>query len=165
VSRIIALDPGEQTGWATGYTEEQEDGTHLIVADYGYGPWKSVLMRFMSDQIGYVNGPLYGQVVYESWRLRADVMKKLVGSDLQSSQFIGGMKATVWWVQTKMLKPCSLHTNEPGNKPAIDGWMDKAGKGDYLPHTDKEHPRDAVRHLCFHAVKRLNVREEHIHVC
>lgn len=155
---IIAFDPGEATGWATGVVE---DGS-LRVTGYGYDPWKVVLLRFARDMIGD-DGPLYDQVVYESWRLRADVMKKLVGSDMQSSQFIGGMKLLVWWCQLVGHKPTQLHTNEPGNKPSIDAWMKAAGKGDYLPTSDKEHPRDAVRHLYFHAIKRLNVKEENCH--
>jgi hypothetical protein len=79
---------------------------------------------------------------------------------MQSSQFIGGMKLVVWWCQTHHKTTVKLHTNEPGNKNAIDGWMSAAGKGGYLPSSDKEHPRDAVRHLHYHAIKRLGVKEE-----
>lgn len=162
MSRIIAFDPGEMTGWATGYTEEREDGVHLIVPSYGYHPWKVVVEVFDQAMLDHTP-PKYDQVVYESWRLRADKAKQLVGSDLQSSQCIGAIKKVVWRCQ-RLRQPVTLFTNEPGNKPAIDGWMDKAGKGDYLPRSDKEHPRDAVRHICFHAVKRLNIKEENIHV-
>lgn len=149
---IISFDPGEQTGYATGVVE---DGS-LRVTSYGYDPWKVVLMRFAR---ALLDKPEYDQVVYESWRLRADVMKKLVGSDLQSSQFIGGMKLMVWLAQSHG-HTVNLFTNEPGNKTSIDGWMAAAGKGNYLPTSDKEHPRDALRHLYYHAIRRLDVREE-----
>lgn len=155
---IIAFDPGEMTGYATGTVE---DGT-LQVTSYGYDPWKVVLLRFMRDMLDS-DTPKYGHVVYESWRLRPDKAHELIGSDLQSSQFIGGMKGTVWWCQAALRKAVQLHTNEPGNKPSIDGWMEAAGKGGYLPKADKDHPKDAVRHLHYHAVYRLNVREEDCH--
>lgn len=156
--RIIAFDPGEATGWATGTVE---DG-HLHVTDYGYDPWKTVLMRF-EGQMLETEAPLYDHVVYESWRLRKDKMKTLVGSDMQSSKFIGGMMLVVWILQLRRHRPVQLFTNEPGNKTSINGWMKAAGKGDYLPSSDKEHPRDAVRHLYFHAITRLNVKEENCH--
>lgn len=158
---VIAFDPGEMTGYATGIVE---DGA-LRVTSYGYDPWKVVLLRFARDMF-HPKGPKYDHVVYESWRLRADIMRALVGSDLQSVQFIGGMKALVWVVQLGILDGnyfSNLYTNEPGNKPSIDGWMSAAGKGGYLPSSDKEHPRDAVRHLYYHAVYRLKVKEEDCH--
>lgn len=152
---IIAFDPGETTGYATGTVE---DGT-LRVTSYGDDPWKLVLLRFVRSMLGH-DGPAYDRVVYESWRLQPDKAHKMIGSDMQSSQFIGGVKAVVWWCQTGLQKVVTLHTNEPGNKPSVDGWMAKAGDPDYLPRTDKEHPRDAVRHLYYDAIYRLGVREE-----
>jgi hypothetical protein len=151
---IIAFDPGEMTGYATGTVE---DGV-LRTTSYGYDPWKVVLLRFMRHMLD--KAPRYDHVVYESWRLRPDKAREVIGSDMQSSQFIGGMKATVWWCQTALAKAIQLHTNEPGNKPSIDGWMAAAGNPNYLPKADKDHPKDAVRHLYYHAVYRLKVKEE-----
>lgn len=155
---IIAFDPGEQTGWARGYVT-QATTPHLHVEAAGYAPWKQVLLAYSRTML---DGEPYRHTVYESWRLRGDAAMSLIGSDLQSSQFIGGMKLCVWRLQTQG-RLAELHTNEPGNKPSIDGWMAKAGMGDYLPQSPVDHNRDALRHLYFHAIKRLGVREEDCH--
>lgn len=160
---IIAFDPGEQTGYATGFVDETDGRPYLYVTGAGYAPWKVVLLQYARSMLGEHDKPSsfprYRDTVYESWRLRGDAAMSLIGSDLQSSQFIGGMKLVVWRLQ-QAGQIAELHTNEPGNKPSIDGWMKAAGMGDYLPSSPVEHNRDALRHLHFHAIKRLGVKEE-----
>jgi len=167
---IIAFDPGEQTGWARGYVT-QAATPHLHVEAAGWDAWKAVLLAYAKSMLGEqwppllgggITEPTYQHTVYESWRVRPDAAQSLIGSDLQSSQFIGGMKLCVWRCQ-QAGRVAELHTNEPGNKPSIDGWMEKAGMGDYLPSSQVDHNRDALRHLYFHAIKRLGVREEDCH--
>jgi hypothetical protein len=157
---VIAFDPGEQTGWARGYVQVPEDGPpSLCVQASGYAPWKQVLLAYARTMLG--DEP-YDRTVYESWRLRGDTAMSLIGSDLQSSQFIGGVKLMVWLNQTRG-RPVQIATNEPGNKTSIDGWMAAAGRGDYLPSSPVEHNRDALRHIHFDAIKRLGVKEEDCH--
>lgn len=139
MKRLIAFDPGELTGWATGTLHEGE----LSVVAFGYHPWKQVAVRFwrsMADQP-------YDVVIYESWRLTKTGQKFLLGSDMQSSQFIGAMKLACW---TAVVVP-EMVTQEPAHKSVIDGWMGT----DHLPvdSEGKDHARDALRHLWYY-VKR-----------
>jgi hypothetical protein len=142
VSRIIAFDPGEQTGWA--YADLSSEG--LANVQFGYDAWKVVAMQFLQAQLG--ERP-FDIVVYESWRLRAANAMALVGSDLPSSQCVGAIKMAAWHSNT------FICTSEPSNKPVIDSFM---GGTDYLPARDQvEHYRDALRHLYWYAAFKEKV--------
>lgn len=139
--RIIAIDPGENTGWAIGTVSQ--DGV-LTIDSYGFDPWKKFCMNYMDVMDG---GNPFDVVVYESWRLRPANMKELAGSDLPSSQCVGIIKYGAWKHKKQLV------TSEPSNKPVIDKQM---GGTDYLPGRDNaEHHRDAVRHLCWFYVNKL----------
>lgn len=139
--RVIAIDPGENTGWAIGAVVDGK----LHVTAFGYDPWKKFCMNYMDVMDGDNS---FDVVVFESWRLRASEMKALLGSDLPSSQCIGVIKYGAWKHKKQLV------TSEPSNKPVIDGQM---GGTDYLPGRDgAEHHRDAVRHLAWWFVNKYD---------
>lgn len=140
--KIMAIDPGENTGWATGVIEDGK----LEVLSHGYTPWQEFVIQFAERMLE--DKPPYDMVVYESWRLRRSSAMDLVGSDLQSSQCIGGIKLAVW-LANKNGHHVRIRNQEPAIKNVIDSM--KGGK-DYLPKSDKEHPRDAVRHMWYYGV-------------
>lgn len=159
MSRIIAIDPGEMTGWAIGNiysghisgepTPEGEwapGGQTLIVDQYGYDPWKGFVMNFANVMEG--ENP-FDIVVYESFRIRATAAKALTGSDVPTAQCIGAIKLSSWRHGARLV------TSEPSNKPVIDRQM---GGTNYLPRRDQvEHYRDAVRHIHWYAVNKEGI--------
>lgn len=145
--RIIAIDPGEQTGYAIGSIGPEG----FRVTGYGYDDWRTFVLNYDHVMQG---GDPFGIVVYESWRLRAPNAKQMVGSDFPSSQCIGCVKLGAW------RNKATLVTVEPSYKPVIDAQM---GGIDYLPMRDSvEHYRDACRHLCWYAVNKAGFKPESI---
>lgn len=137
--RIIAIDPGEMTGWAIGRIGDDA----FVIDTYGYSPWKQFCMNYMSVMDG--DDP-FEIVVYESWRLRKSSAMALIGSDMPSSQCIGIIKYGGW------KHGAHMHTSEPAFKDVIDKQM---GGTDYLPVRDTvEHYRDAVRHFYWYAINK-----------
>lgn len=158
--RIIAIDPGEMTGWAIGriepyvyYADPPEGGdlplpppNQLIVEQFGYDPWKAFVINFANVMEG--DNP-FDIVVYESFRIRATAAKALTGSDVPTAQAIGAIKLAAWRAGAQLV------TSEPSNKPVIDRQM---GGTDYLPKRDQvEHYRDAVRHIHWYAVNKEGI--------
>jgi hypothetical protein len=149
--RVIAFDPGELTGWARGVLHVGVDiagtpASQLEVEAFGYDPWKPTALAFWRTM---AEDP-YDVVIYETWRLRRSSALDLIGSDMQSSQFIGCVKLATWVAQKE--RPVRILGQEPSIKHVIDGWK---GGTDYLPRDSegKEHFRDALRHLWYRACK------------
>lgn len=139
VTHMWACDPGVDTGWAKGISHP--DGA-LVITGYGYAPWKQVAI-WLHDM---VNGPdPCDEVIYESWRLTDKGASVLKGSDLPSSQFIGAMKQTIWLAQRNGILVRLAPEQAPERKYVVNGWFGE----DYLPRDEKEHARDAIRHLVF----------------
>lgn len=131
--KLIAIDPGEQTGWATGFIA---DG-RLTVSDSGWMAWKDFVVKFHRTQANPLTRIDY--VIYEAFRLRPYSAKQLIGSDFPTVKCIGGILLSCW------VHGGILITQEPKHKPVIDAWM---GGTEYLPKGDGvEHRRDALRHL------------------
>lgn len=145
--KILAIDPGEMTGWARGIVE---DGQVTVEAS-GYAPWQEFVVTFAERMLG--DEEKYTVVVYESWRLRKSSALDLVGSDLQSSQCIGAIKLACWLAQ-KDGHVVRVRNQEPAIKNVVDSMM---GGTDYLPKSDKMHPKDAVRHLYYYAITEEGV--------
>lgn len=141
MKRIIAVDPGQETGWAIGQIDKKE-GT-FQVDDFGHYPWKVFSMNYMNVMDG--DQP-FDIVVYESWRLRPEAAKEKIGSDFPEVQGIGIIKYGAWKRKSEIV------TSEPQYKPVIDAQM---GGKDYLPSRGGvEHHRDALRHLFWYAVNK-----------
>lgn len=146
MTTVLAIDPGEMTGWARG---EITDGVCEVHA-HGYTPWQDFVIALYHRM---ARDP-YDAVVYESWRLRKSSAMDLVGSDLQSSQCIGAIKLSCWLAQQDG-KVVQVRNQEPAIKNVIDAMK---GGTEYLPKSDKEHNKDAVRHLWYFAVTEKGVK-------
>jgi hypothetical protein len=137
---LIAFDPGTETGWATGTIE---DGV-LTVNDHGWEYWWPCglrIARTLDEKPGS-----YDEVVFEGWRLTKDLNKVrgLFGSDMPWSQFIGIMKHAA--------SKHGVHVVEqpPAFKTVVNNRMAEYGK--WLPASEVEHNRDALRHLIGRAI-------------
>ena len=140
--RVIAFDPGEQTGYAVGTI----DGDVLRVEAFGWDRWRDSAYRFRAGAEGF------DHCVYESWKLTRRGAKTLVGSDMPWSQFIGMMKMVCWDNQITM------SVQEPAEKYVINARMTGDENGsDYLPAGPVEHHKDALRHLIKYAVEKHGV--------
>lgn len=136
--RVIAFDPGEQTGVAAGVIE----GDTLTIKHFGWDRWRDAAYKFRAGASNY------DHCVYESWKLTARGAKTLKGSDMPWSQFIGMMKMICWDNEINM------SVQDPAEKYVIDARM---GSLDYLPKGSVEHHRDALRHLIKFAVEKHGV--------
>lgn len=136
--RVIAFDPGEQTGVATGTI----DGNVLTIDLFTWDRWMDAAYRFRRG------AEEFDHCVYESWKLTETGARTLRGSDMPWCQFIGMMKMVCH--DNKI----TLSVQEPAEKYVIDARM---GGTDYLPKGEVEHHRDALRHLIKFAVEKHSV--------
>jgi hypothetical protein len=144
VKRIIAIDPGQTTGWASGVIEDKK----LVDIKHGYDRWKDWALRFHDVMI---HGEHFNIVVYESWLLRRSSALQLVGSDMQSSQCIGAFKMSCWLAQDSGLG-VDIVTQHPKDKSEANIRMEVAGI--QMPKSDVEHDRDALRHLYLYCFRK-----------
>lgn len=156
--KVLAIDPGERVGWATGvirpvtYLDEADikiddplkqvktrDGYELRVEQHGI----SHLREFAVKLAEVINN--YDIVIYETWRLRPDMAKKLVGNDMQTSQLIGMIRLSVWLSESTTLVsqgPSIKKTAERTTPPWLQAKLDKLPKAH-----DDAHDGDALLHL------------------
>lgn len=142
--RILAVDPGLDTGWAEG--EITDGGLHVI--RHGWTKWKP-WARALHDKLTQDEQKPYDVIVYETWKLTSQGAKTLLGSDMQSSQCIG----CIWLAWDRSPHTIKLANQAPAIKNTIDKWMGGTG---YLPSSDVEHNRDALRHLYYYAYNPKN---------
>jgi hypothetical protein len=152
--RVLALDPGERVGWATGWIEDGvrllgDDGVETVVAD-------TKLLRVDNHGISFLKDMAlkvfevakdYDVIVYETWRLRPNKAKAFIGSDFPSVQFIGMVRLAAWVSGTKLVSqgPSVKHTAE---KYARAHLPDVAARLDKMPKAhDDGHDGDALLHL------------------
>lgn len=174
--RVLVLDPGERVGWATAEVgngamlDEQHrlsvaqmlDESRefdplepvktraiklLTVQDHGISFLKDMALAVYRSLI--VNGT-YDVVVCEDWRLSARHAKRLIGSNMQSSQFIGMVRLCCWVanVQLVMQPPAAMSTAERAlncGHPSADDIRHRLSK---LPKShDDSHDGSALLHL------------------
>ena len=181
--RVLVLDPGERVGWATAEVELVpvklqrndavdprpipqvvcEDG---VIPRAGRGPSHTTEARlkvtghgisYLKDTAMAVDRALskgkYDVVVYENWKLTAKGARVSVGSEMESSQFIGMIRLSCWKYGVKIVKqPPSMQTpNGTGERalkcghpsaPAVQAIIDKLPKSH-----DESHDRSALLHL------------------
>lgn len=95
----------------------------------------------------------YDYLVYETWRLRPDMAKKMIGNDFQSSQFIGAMRLCAW------LHPhVTLHSVEPNNKTTGFKTADPLIL-EHREHCSEEHSKDALDLLSYWLYKRYEKKD------
>lgn len=147
--RVLALDPGERVGWARGVVVPRsvEHDDELVVEDHG--------IAFLKDAALAVHKAVVIEnridvVVFEKWVLTARGAKVSVGSDMQSSQFVGMVRMCGW------LNPrVQLVGQMPANKTSATKSMRSHPSGvkiqeriAKLPKShDDAHDGDALLHL------------------
>lgn len=139
--RILAIDPGIDTGWAEGTIKDSQ----VEVTRHGWTPWRAFTRSLDEKSLG--PGLEFDVIVYEWWRLTEKGAKVLIGSDMQSSQCIGA----IWKVADR--DKIKLVSQPPAIKNTVDKWMGGTG---YLPKSDVDHNKDAIRHLYYYAMKPSN---------
>lgn len=134
--RVLVIDPGERVGWARCVIE---DGT--IVPDsvvQGVTPLKDFAMKLATSIENY------DTVVYETWRLRPDMAKRMVGNDFQPVQLIGMIRLLGWQHPEIKLKSLGPNTKSTGRKVMPDYIAER------LQHSSEEHDKDALDLLSFY---------------
>jgi hypothetical protein len=133
--KILAIDPGERVGWATG---EVLDG-ELTVKTHGITALRDFAIK-LAESFGN-----YDVVVYETWRLTQKGARVSIGSDMQSSQLVGMIRLLAWLnpkVKLVSQPPAAKSTAER----TLPEWLrEKIAK---LPKAhDDAHDGDALLHI------------------
>lgn len=134
--KVLALDPGEKVGWARADIAPDLTFTDL---QHGITPLKDMAIATGKAMHNY------DAVVMETWRLFPDQAKKMVGSDMQSSQFVGMIRYQVW-----ANPPIRLYMQGPGvmktaEKTAPE-WLKEILANEPRNHDDA-HNCSALLHL------------------
>jgi hypothetical protein len=137
--RVLAIDPGEKVGWATGLVYLDTPSIELI--DHGIHDLKPFAMRLV-EAVGD-----YDVVIYETWRLYAGAAKHMIGDDMQTSQLVGMIRLAAWLNPGTKLVSQSAAIKRTADKTAQDKFREQI---ENEPGThDDAHDIDAVRHLWY----------------
>lgn len=157
MTRVLAIDPGERVGWATGVIA-WEDGVGAVSSDppllhvqnHGISHLKEFALKLHK-----VAGN-YDRIVYETWRLRPQMARKFIGSEFPTVQLIGMIRLCAWangvpvYAQGPDTKATATRTLAAGHHPDIAERIAK------LPKVhDEAHDGDALLHLWFHFFKEF----------
>lgn len=129
--RVLVMDPGERTGWCT--AELSEKGIRKVTQ--GVHPIKDLALAV------YNNAEKYDTFVYETWRLYPHMAKKLVGNDMQPSQFIGMIRLIGWLNPRIKLVSQGANLKETGMKVMPPNVRKR------LRLSSEQHDKDALMHL------------------
>jgi hypothetical protein len=163
--KILAIDPGERVGWATGeilwlgpdgkhYGEyaklpqefDNELKRDLVVRQHGITALKPFALKL--DEV-FAD---YDVIVYERFVLASGKAKELAGSDMQTSQLIGMIRLNGWrHPQVKLVAqwPANMATAEKSAPP----WLREILDGLPKAHDDS-HDGSALLHLWYWFWKR-----------
>lgn len=97
--RVLALDPGEKVGWNTATIWDRADPATIDVGDYGILRLKDAGLALEGE--GSAKTPdlrpeHFDVVIFETWILTRKGAQDSVGSEMESSQFIGMLRSAVW---------------------------------------------------------------------
>lgn len=98
---VLAIDPGERTGWAVGTVVNPAGPidklrplpTWLRVEDHGISYLRDFALALHRS---VVIEDKYDVVVYENWRLRPDKARSFIGSQFPTVQLIGMIRLCAW---------------------------------------------------------------------
>lgn len=145
--KVLVVDPGERVGWchAEIIVPDPRSTTQfapcLRVTGHGISTLKDFGLKVTEV---YDN---YDVVIYETWRLRADIARKMVGNDMQSSQLIGMVRLSSWQnphVKLVAQGPAVMKTGDKVATPAVRAILDRLPKAH-----DESHDRSALLHLSY----------------
>jgi hypothetical protein len=146
MEKILAIDPGERVGWASGivYPEAtvegadgmpKEEATSLDVTDQGVHQLKDFAMSLGK------NIEKYDTVVYETWRLYPNMAKRMVGNDMQPSQLVGIIRYLGWIHPQINLVMQGANIKKTAEKTMPDWMIEQMTK------SSEQHDQDALMHL------------------
>lgn len=146
---VLALDPGETVGWAKGWylPNAKDAATSHSLIDHGYTPWRQFCKALHADVMNEDNIRQFDVFVYETFRLYADKADEQIGSTFPTAQCVG----CIWLCSQVGVHKANLRDQGAAIKNVIDARMGGTG---YLPKSDVEHNRDAIRHLFFYCQKQ-----------
>jgi len=133
--RVLVVDPGDRTGWARCVIEHGVITPDSVV--HGVHPLKDFALKLAESITNY------DHVVYETWRLRPDMAKKMIGNDFQPSQLIGMVRLLCWQNPTIRLHSLGPNTKTTGHKVMPDFIRER------LQHCSEEHDQDALALLSY----------------
>ena len=156
--RIIAVDPGSTTGFAScTYDPVANEISALRHGAEQIIPfWRGYHAAMTMDPVKQ-----FEVTVYESWKLTAKGAKVLVGSDMPWSQLIGMMRASC--ILAREFYPARVLQfldQPPAIKSAVNSWY--GSERDWLPSSSFDHNLDAIRHLFYYLHKQKGVTLEHL---
>lgn len=151
--RVLVLDPGERVGWCSAEVTIADPRSItqfdpiLHVTGHGIAYRKDCAMA--THQAVAIQ-QRYDLVIYERWALTAKGARVSVGSEMESSKFIGAVELSCWLSNTKIRKQPtsalssadrSLKCGHP-SATAVQEIIDS------LPAAhDESHDRSALLHL------------------
>lgn len=144
---MISIDPGVSTGWAIGTITDRQ----VNIEKHGDSPWRAFCLR-LYDRMMNFDEEGFDVLVMEDWRLTKRGAQTLLGSDLPSSQCLGGIRLS-YDLARRAGHTVKLVTQMPATKNIVDAWM---GGTAYLPKSDVDHNRDAIRHFWYYALNPAN---------
>lgn len=142
---VIALDPGERCGWATGLMGLDS----LEVTGYGTLRLQDMALALAKAQdVRYcgaarvTNARQYGRIVWESWRPRRQngSMDWIENDRLLSAQLVGQIRLIAWMsgAETKEYSPTMKTGFQASMPPQLVELQELASE---------QHPQDALMHL------------------
>lgn len=132
---VLVIDPGERVGWARAQIIHGVIDTDVVTC--GSTPLKDFAMKL------YESAPSYETLVYETWRLRPDVARKMIGNDFQPVQLIG-MIRLLGWVHGIRLKSLGPNVKTTGAKVMPEALTELKNE------QTEEHPKDALDLLSYY---------------
>jgi hypothetical protein len=147
--RVLAVDPGERVGWATAIVHGQDGGGHHLEVT-GHG------IAFLKDAALQIHQAVavekrFDVVIYETFLLTARGAKVMVGSDLQTAQFVGMVRQSAWLNPVCQLVPQGPAAMSSARKSLRCGHPsaeDVALRISKLPKShDDSHDGSALLHL------------------
>lgn len=91
--RVLAVDPGARIGWATSIIHP--DPARLNITGYGILRLKDAGLA-LEDPGSKLYVPNFDVVIFETWILTSKGARDAIGSEMESSQFIGMVRSAVW---------------------------------------------------------------------
>lgn len=142
--RVIALDPGGRSGWASADMKPDE-----FVLTGGGVLRQDLMARWFADQQNLLDeaqmpgfGKAFDTMVIESWfpRRQNGSMDWIEGDPLLSAQHVGQLRFIADVTDTKIV------TQHPSDKPLALATMPKA-LADLDRYSNEQHDKDARMHL------------------
>lgn len=140
MERIVTIDPGERTGYATGVIYDGGDGVpepRLEVSEHGVATIKDFALKLHEVAEGY------DAIVYETWRLYPKAAQYMIGNDMQSSQMVGMIRLCAWVYNVPVVSQ-GADIKETALKTMPD-WMHRR-----MAKSSEQHDKDALMHLWFY---------------